>query len=60
MRFLEPQDMEVVSSIADLKYSIEQLVRWLKQGKKCFGVKHRGGLFAFTRCQFDIFDFYIY
>ena len=51
--FLSPQDMKTISSIPDKNIPEEKLLIRLKEGKKCFGVKCKGELAAFTWCNFD-------
>ena len=55
--FLGPQDMKGISAIPDQPNSEEKLLLDLNEGKKCFGVKYRGELVAYTWCDFNRFGF---
>ncbi len=48
--FLKPQDMKAIAAIPGRIISEEELLLRLKEGKKCFGLKYRGELVAFTWC----------
>ncbi len=50
--FLGPNDMKEISLIPDRNIPEEKLLIRLKEGKKCFGVKYKGELVAFTWCDF--------
>ncbi len=51
--FLEPQDMKIIAAIPRRNISEEKLLLMLKEGKKCFGVKYKGELVAFTWCDLE-------
>jgi hypothetical protein len=51
--FLGPQDMKTISFIPGRNFTEESLLQKLQNGQKCFGVKYRGELAAFTWCNFD-------
>jgi hypothetical protein len=51
--FLSPQDMKTISSIPGRNFTEESLLERLQNGQKCFGVKYRGEIAAFTWCNFD-------
>jgi len=56
--FLGIQDMKMISGIRFRnESSLEQLYRRLREGKRCYGMKHRGELVAFTWCDLDRFSF---
>ena len=55
--FLGPQYMNEISAIPGRILSEEKLLLRLKEGKKCFGLKHRKELVAFTWCDFDECNF---
>jgi hypothetical protein len=50
--FLGPNDMKEISLIPDINIPEKELLIRLKEGKKCFGVKYKGELVAFTWCDF--------
>ena len=51
--FLSPQDMKTISFIPGRHFTEESLLQRLQKGQKCFGLKYRGELAAFTWCDFD-------
>ncbi len=51
--FLSPQDVKTISSIPGRHFTEESLLERLRNGQKCFGLKYRGELAAFTWCNFD-------
>ncbi len=51
--FLSPQDMKTISSIPGRNFTEESLLERLQNGQKCFGVKYRGEIAAFTWCNFE-------
>ncbi|MGR3319886.1 MAG: GNAT family N-acetyltransferase [Candidatus Anammoxibacter sp.] len=51
--FLSPQDMKAISFIPGRNFTEEYLLQRLQNGQKCFGVKYRGEIAAFTWCNFD-------
>ncbi|MFQ5963200.1 MAG: GNAT family N-acetyltransferase, partial [Candidatus Scalinduaceae bacterium] len=51
--FLRPQDMRAISAIPGRNISEEKLLLRLKEGKKCFGIKYRGKLVAFSWCDLN-------
>ena len=51
--FLSPKDMKAISAIPNRIFSEEQLLLRLREGKICFGAKHRGNIAAFTWCDLD-------
>lgn len=55
--FLKPQDMKTISSVPGRNFTEEYLLQRLQNGKKCFGVKYRGELAAFTWCDFQQCNF---
>lgn len=55
--FLGPQYMNEISAIPGRILSEEKLLLRLKEGKKCFGLKYRKELVAFTWCDFDECNF---
>ncbi len=54
---LGPQDMKEISTIPGRNISEEKLLLKLKENKKCFGLKYRGELVAFTWCNFEECNF---
>jgi hypothetical protein len=50
--FLHADDMREIASIQGRKFSHEDLLARLEQGKRCLGIKHEGRLAAFTWCDF--------
>jgi hypothetical protein len=55
--FLKPQDMKTISSVPGRNFTEEYLLQRLQNGQKCFGVKYRGELAAFTWCDFQQCNF---
>jgi GNAT superfamily N-acetyltransferase len=53
LAFLGSKDMKAISAIPYRVFSEEQLLTRLKEGKMCFGAKHRGDIAAFTWCDLD-------
>jgi GNAT superfamily N-acetyltransferase len=51
--FLGPEDMKAISAIPYRIFSEEQLLLRLREGKMCFGAKHRGNIAGFTWCDLD-------
>ena len=49
--------MKTISSISGRHITEEYLLERLRNGQKCFGLKYRGELAAFTWCDFDKFSF---
>ncbi len=55
--FLGPQDMKAIAAIPGRNISEEKLILKLRENKKCFGLKYRGELAAFTWCDLDEYNF---
>ncbi len=52
MRRLDSQDMHLMAGIPDRHFDEEALIKRLKEGKRCFGIKCRGQIAAFTWVNF--------
>lgn len=48
IRFLEASDMGAIARIPGRNYSEDELLRRLKEGKRCLGIRYRGEIVAFT------------
>ena len=46
--FFDKTDMEVISSSSAWNYRTNQLLSWLNENKKCYGIKRNGEIVAFT------------
>lgn len=46
--FLEASDMGAIARIPGRNYSEDELLRQLKEGKRCLGIRYRGEIVAFT------------
>ena len=57
MGYLGPEDMKAISAIPVRNISEKKLISMLMEGKKCFGIKYKGELAAFTWCDFDRYNF---
>ena len=55
--FLDPADMKNLDRIEGRKTSEESTRKLLEKGSKCFAVKVKGKIAAFTWCEFDVFDY---
>ena len=50
--FLGPEEIKAMAKIPGRKFSGEDLLKRLKEGHKCLGLKNDGQLIAFTWCNF--------
>jgi len=55
MRSFDDRDMHLMAGIPDPHISEEALIKRLKQGKRCFGIKCREQIAAFTWVDFEEF-----
>ena len=51
--FFGPEEIKAIVESKAWKYSEEQLLSWLKEGKKCFGAKYHGQIAAFMWIDFN-------
>lgn len=51
------QDMKEMAAIPGRNFTVEDLLKRLHSGSKCYGLKHNGTLAAFTWCNFRMCDF---
>ena len=52
MRPLNERDMHLMAAIPDRRFPEEALLKRLKEGKRCFGIKCKGQIAAFTWVDF--------
>lgn len=57
MLSFDDHDMKLMASIPDRDFSEESLITRLKEGKRCFGIKCKGQIAAFTWVDFREFGF---
>lgn len=55
--FLESQDMKALAALPGRIFSEKDLLHRLKEGQKCFGVKYREEIVAFTWCSLAPYAF---
>jgi len=53
MGYLGPEDMKAIAAIPLRNISEKKYINMLMAGTKCFGIKYKGELAAFTWCDFD-------